>query len=563
MKRLIAAVAVSILVTAVAVYALRGDGGDSSETVPASAPSIDEMAERTGTDVMRLLTRGNVPGRSGNIALLPKPHFYLGPQTDLTNYDSATPVIFTSHPNPWSYLSRVPIILYGPGYVDQGARYYDSDVDLLDIAPTYARLMGMDEFKSQGDPLAKGVRYDLPPPRLIFTIMIDGGGWNVLRRHPGAWPNIREIASQGSLYMNASIGSAPAHTGPIHANLGTGYYPEAHRVAHNLYFQDANPEFLEKPTLGDLWDEATGNKAIVGTLSVLSNHLAMIGHGAQRGGGDRDIGVVWDDEVQSWYTNENYYELPDYLVPTDEERLAGYEDDMDRRDGFADGVWFQTPLEDIREGLRRASTPAFVRYQGDDMMEILANEPLGQDEVTDLFYLQLKSTDQAGHNWNMVNPEVGETVLESDRQIGRIKTELDRRVGAGNYVLMISADHGQQPVAQSVGGWMINSRELERDIIEEFGSEFRVRSHYVNALDPDEVDIEAVARWLGSYTIGQNIPDGIPGGDRVGRDRLDEPVFAGAFPVSYLADLTEAELGSFGDGRWPEGDLESRQPPGP
>lgn len=562
MRRVAAAAAVAVLVAAAAVYALR-DGGDDSSGTASAAPSLEEMGARSGTDVMRLLKRGNVPGRAGDLVLLPKPHFYLGPQTDLSNYDSAQPTIFTSHPNPWSYLSRIPIIFYGPGYVDEGERYFDTDVNLIDIAPTYARLMGLDDFESQGSPLAEGLNYDRPPPRLIFTIMIDGGGWNVLRQHPAAWPNIRDIASEGSLHMQATIGSAPAHTGPIHANLGTGFYPEAHRVAHNLYFQDANPEFLEKPTLGDLWDEANDNEPIVGTLSVLSNHLAMIGHGAAWEGGDRDIGVVWDDEEQSWYTNENLYELPDYLVPIDEDRLDSYEDDMDGRDGFNDGAWWDTPLEEIREGPRRSSTPAFVRYQGDDMMAILANEELGQDEITDLFYLQLKSTDQAGHNWNMVNPEVGEVLLESDRQIGRIKTELDRRVGPGNYVLMISADHGQQPLAQSVGGWMINSKELERDLIAEFDSDFRVRSHYVNALEPDEVDLDAVARWLGSYTIGENIPPGIPGADRVGPARLEELVFAGAFPVAWLADLPDEELGSFGAGRWPEGDLSSRQPPGP
>ncbi|MGH2699198.1 MAG: alkaline phosphatase family protein [Actinomycetota bacterium] len=561
MRRLVAAVVVAVLAAGAAAYALRQDD-DSSARERAQAPTLEKMAGDAGAQMMGMLKRGNVPGRSGDIALLPKPHFYLGPEGDLTNYETARPPTFTSHPNPWDYLARIPLVMYGPGFVEEGKRYFGKGIDLTDVAPTYARLLGMEDFQAQGRPLQRGIRYDRPPPRLIFTIMIDGGGWNVLRRHPESWPNIRAIAAQGTLYTGATIGSFPAHTGPIHANLGTGFFPEQHGVAHNLHFQNADPQFLERPSLGDLWDEANGNRPIVGTLSVLSNHLAMIGHGANRRGGDRDIGVVWNQDDQTWYTNETYYELPDYLVPLDSGRLKRYEKHMDGRDGFEDGVWFETPIGELRKGLRRASTPAFVRYQGDDMMAILANEELGRDDVTDLFYLQLKSTDQAGHAWNMVNPEVGETLYESDRQIGRIKAELDRRVGVGNYVLMIGADHGQQPLAQSVGGWMINSKELERDLIAEFDSDFTVRSHYVNAVEPHELDLEEVARWLGTYTIGDNIPRGIPGADRVGRGRLAERVFAGAFPIAYLGELTAEHVAGFGAGEWPEGDLTRRRPTG-
>jgi predicted AlkP superfamily pyrophosphatase or phosphodiesterase len=561
MRRLAVAVAVAVLAAGTAAYAL-WQRDDPSAGERSTETTLEEMGDAAGAQIMAMLTRGNVPGRSGDIALLPKPHFYLGPEGDLTNYESAHPNTFTSHPNPWDYIARIPLILYGPGFVEEGTRYSGRGIDLTDVAPTYARLLGMEDFEAQGRPLERGVRYDQPPPRLIFTIMIDGGGWNVLRQHPESWPSIRAIAEQGTVYTGATVGSFPAHTGPIHANLGTGYFPEQHGVAHNLHFQDADPRFLEQPTLGDLWDEANGNEPIVGTLSVLSNHLAMIGHGADRAGGDRDIGVVWDADDQTWYTNEAYYELPDYLVPLDSDRLERYEEDMDGRDGFEDGEWFGTPIEELRDGLRRASTPAFVRYQGDDMMAILANEEVGQGDVTDLFYLQLKSTDQAGHNWNMVNPQVGETLYESDRQIGRIKAELDRRVGVGNYVLMIGADHGQQPLAQSVGGWMINSRELERDLIAEFDTDFRVRSHYVNVVEPDEVDLEEVAIWLGAYTIGDNIPEGIPGADRVGRERHSERVFAGAFPIAYLDELTADDTAAFGDGEWPEGDLGARRPTG-
>src|SRR5688572_11563113 len=72
------------------------------------APTQDEMAEGIGTDVMRHLNRGHVPGRSGEIMLVPKPHNFLIGDWDLTTLGTDTPTLSTSHPNPWSYLARIP-----------------------------------------------------------------------------------------------------------------------------------------------------------------------------------------------------------------------------------------------------------------------------------------------------------------------------------------------------------------------------------------------------------------------------------------------------------------------
>lgn len=555
MKRLSLVAIVAVSVVVVAVVALNRD--DRTFEVE-SAPTFDEMADNIGAPVMQMIYNGNVPERTGEILLIPKPHFYLGIERDLETYETDTPETFTAHPNPWNYLARVPLIVYGPGRVLQGRRVFDQ-VDLTALAPTYARMLDVN-FKADGRPLPKGIDYEAPPPKLIFTIVIDGGGWNVLQEFPAAWPNIRKLASEGTLYQNALIGSYPAQTGSIHGNIGTGSYPRTHGVAYNFYFENADPRYLEVPTIGDVWDAQNGNEPIVGTMAVLSSHLAMIGHGAQLEGGDRDIGVIWDVDEQHWTTDEAYYEVPDYIADLDEARLTSYEEQLDERDGLIDDTWFGNDIPGLRDGVRRSSNPAFERYQGDDIMTVIVNEGLGQDELTDLFYVQFKAPDQGGHIWNMVEPEIEDIVAEADTQIGRLKKTLDARVGRGNYVLVITADHGQQPLAQAVGGWMINSNELERDVQRELGVEARVRSHQFNVTKANGVSIEEIARFLAAYTIGDNIPDGIPGEFRVGKSRRSELVFAGAFPTGYLEDLTEEDIKAFGDSKWKEGVLTIEAP---
>jgi Type I phosphodiesterase / nucleotide pyrophosphatase len=121
--------------------------------------------------------------------------------------------------------------------------------------------------------------------------------------------------------VNATLGSAPSITGALHATFGTGSYPREHGIPGNqmrgadakntdTWLQNADPRYLELPTVSELWDEQNGNRPIVATVSYEGWHLGMIGHGAQRHGGDKDIAVLWEAEDDNWFINEDYYELP-------------------------------------------------------------------------------------------------------------------------------------------------------------------------------------------------------------------------------------------------------------
>ena len=552
----VAVVGVSIA-AAVSLY-FAPDRTSSFDT--SASPNLAEMADRVGADVMQLVVDGNYPSRTGEILLVPTPNSFIGPATDFATIDTPRSSLYTAHPNPWDYLTQVPIVVSGPRYlgVEPGATISDP-VDLTDLAPTYARLLSAD-FPADGRPLP-GIDYGRQRPKLIFTVVIDGGGWNVLRQTPSSWPNLRGMMRNGVTYDNALIGSFPAHTAAIHANIGTGYYPRSHGVTHNFYGENADMQYLEKPTIGDVWDQRTGNRAVVGTLSVMSIHLPMLGHGAQQPGGDRDIGVIWDVEGERWTANEAFYELPSYLAEPDYPRLSRYEADLDLSDGFRDGRWFDNDISGLKEGARRYSTPAFERYEGDDVLEAIRNEGLGTDDVTDLFYVQIKSPDEGGHFWNMVNPEMDDIMSQADAQLERIKDALDRQVGADDYVMVVTADHGQQPQAQSVGGWIIDGKELEGDVQRAFDVKVSVRSHQLNVtsrVSPET--IEEIARFLGTYTIGDNIPEGARSAGRVSEARRAEGLFAGAFPTAWLWDLTLEDIGDFGASKYPEGDL---RPGGP
>ena len=585
-KRVLIVVAIALVAALGALYLLRPETG-----VPENAPTEAEMAADIGSHVMTTLYRGHVPGRSGEVMLVPKPHNFLIGEWDLTTLGSATPTMSTSHPNPWNYLARVPIIVHGPRWAPSGV-VDETETDIASLAPTYAEILGgVEGFETDVEPLP-GIERSSGPclrqpgrgdpcavlPKVIFTVVIDGGGWNALQQHADSWPFIDELRDSSVTYTNATIGSAPSITGALHATFGTGVYPIEHGIPGNqmrgedgentdTWLQDADPRYLDAPTVSELWDEQNHNEAVVGTVSYEGWHLGMIGHGAFRDGGDKDIAVLWeaqdpesDEPLNEWWINEDYYELPSYLQETDLATLEGYEDELDERDGLEDGAWYGKTIEQLREPLIRPGTPAFVRFTGDAVIDVMRNEDIGKDDVTDMFWVEMKMPDYAGHAWNMLEAEQEDVLRETDRQLARMKAELDRTVGRGNYVFAISADHGQQPLPDNYGGWRINSRELQRDIIDRFGEIVEkvtpVDVYFdLDAVEEEGVDLSDVARYLGTYTLGENIPEGRPGEDLVPEGRRDDLLFAGAFSTDYFRSLDPDEIESFGPGEYPEGDL--------
>ncbi|MFN2490529.1 MAG: alkaline phosphatase family protein [Actinomycetota bacterium] len=420
-------------------------------------------------EVLERVWRGYTPQRSGDVLTVEwAPNQFGG----------------VRHSTPWPYTQDVPLLLYGPGYIRRGATS-SRPVTVADIAPTFAELLRFEDFpRRDGRVLDEAL---LPRserngvPRLIFTLVWDGGGDNLLRRWPHAWPNLRRLTDRSTVYEDAAVGSSPSITPAIHATLGTGVFPARHgqpdmeiRIGDELRFvwQGASPQYLETKTLADLWDAARGNAPLVGVMARDTYHLGMIGHGAFLPEGDHDVAVFDDLAGTSFRTNEDFYSLPEYLRNSDglEEAI----DAVDLRDGKADRRWLGNRLVIDDPFLRY--TPVWPIYQSDRLADVLEGEGFGSDEIPDLFFTNYKGTDLAGHYWNLVEPEEEAVLREQDRQLEVLLGLLDRLVGRGNYVLALTADHGISPYPRVTGGWAIEGGEVTSDIERRFDDDGDERS---------------------------------------------------------------------------------------
>ena len=494
------------------------------------------------------LRRGFHPGRSPDVIPVPREPSFFGA------------FLGQSHSGPWDYLQEVPLVFYGPGFIrERGAFTPNREVTVADLAPTLAELIGTDApATAAGRTIAGVLRPEAQrpgAPRVVVTVVWDGGGNNVLEAWPNTWPNLARMMANGAA-PDATIGSSPSITPSVHATMGTGAWPKQtgivsinQRVGNRIStaYPGRSPHLLEAPTLADSYDLATGNRAEVGLVAFKFWHLGLIGHGAAFSGGDRDDAVIVS-KSEDLITNPDLYSLPEGLAGTPGLRQAVQRVDLD--DGKADLRWMgHKILDDPRA---RRDTPVWAIYQTRLIEALMRMKGYGRDEVPDLLYTNYKQPDEVGHVWNMLLPEMKPTLEYADAQLGRLERFLDRFVGRRRWVMVVTADHGQGVLPEETGAWPINMGELADDIGEHFGVDSEELLDGTSAggfwLDRDF----ALARGIGAadvsrFLVGYRIEDNVLADQEMPAQYLDrgrDLLFDAAFPAEAMGRVWACSRGS-------------------
>jgi predicted AlkP superfamily pyrophosphatase or phosphodiesterase len=481
-----------------------------------SCAELDLFIERT--------RRGYVPVRSSDIALIGHEPNYIGTPTAAV------------HTGPYDFLAEVPLIFYGPGVVEETGTVPQAPT-MADVAPTIARVIGFDGFEApDGSPLTTGLPVTRPAPRLVVTVVWDGGGWNTLREHPRSWPFLKSLIERGVSFENMTIGSTPSVTPPIHTTLGTGAFPRRHGIpnvkmttADDRYINPMelnSPEYIRSPSLGDVYDVARDNEPIVGVVATVNWHFGMIGKGTLAPGGDHDLAALFTS-TGTTFGDPDYFEIPTDLA--DETGLAQAAGSLDARDGARDETWRGHALD---PEVRYAS-PAYVEWFGARLRAAIDSRGFGRDQVPDLLFTNFKSIDDAGHRWGMTSREAGDVIAATDAELKRLVEHLDRTVGKGRWVLAVTADHGTSMFPEESGGWAVRGHDLREDLNRAFDLDEEPLFERVNsagiflnddAVARSKVDLREVGEWLLDYTALDNLYeiDEIPD---YYKDKADVPLF--------------------------------------
>jgi predicted AlkP superfamily pyrophosphatase or phosphodiesterase len=363
--------------------------------------------------------------------------------------------------------------------------------------------------------------------------------------------------SQGANYRNALTGSFPAVTACAHATIGTGTFPRSHGITGHNIRADANgsrktygepgnadPSDILVSTLADLHSASTGNAAWVGQIGYQVWHMGMLGFGGpDRGPDQKPVGVYWNEGAGGWAPhNPELFRLPTTMP--DEAVYGMHQADFATKEPSLTGPGWDRQF-DPKGGQSPCCSPPVVEYQHDLISATLGSEPIGEAGPS-LLYTTYKSPDYTGHIYNMYSNWEGLMLESVDEQLGKLEAELEG-LFPGEYVLIVTADHGQCPLPDDVDGVRLDPIQLTRVIEETFGAG---PASVVQNVWPSEVymnvkglrdagaSLDDVAAHIRTLTYRQNLGPYVPR-SAVEQELLNDPEFSAVFASTWLDRLED------------------------
>lgn len=294
-----------------------------------------------------------------------------------------------------------------------------------------------------------------------FDRLLRTGEWRV-----GQYPYAATITAVG----HAAIGSGepPARSG-ILAN--EWWRRDLDRPVRAEESEDGSPtsKWLRVPGLGDAVAAAgTGGKAV--SISLKSRAaILQLGHAGTAIWYDHKR-VAWTSMAPvPWLAAWNAERpisahLRDVWTPLPETpALAGVPDATRGEVGL---VGFGATFPHALAATPRPAEAVFATPLGNDLVldtatAAIEHEQLGADARPDLLIISLSASDYIGHAWGQESWESWDAALRLDRRLDHFLTDLDRKVGAGEWAMLVTSDHGASPMPESLHGGRITYEQVK------------------------------------------------------------------------------------------------------
>jgi predicted AlkP superfamily pyrophosphatase or phosphodiesterase len=337
--------------------------------------------------------------------------------------------------------------------------------------------------------LLTGVQAQEQPkkPKLVVGIIVDQMRQEYFYRFSDRFVanGLKRFSEQGFMMTNGHYNYIPTYTGPGHASVYTGTTPATHGViANNWYVRSLgrmiycaedstvtnvggtpengkiSPRNMLTTTITDELRLSTGKRSKTVAIAIKDR-------GASLPAGHTGDAYWYDDANGDWMTSTFYYttlpkwasdfnakKRPDYYLKQTWNTLFPIETYVnslpDNNDFEGPFIGKSTPtfpyvLDSLKEnnggyGLV-ASTPFGNSLTLDFAYAAIEGEKLGQRDVTDFLAVSFSSPDYIGHRFGPSSVEVEDNYLRLDRQLEEFFNYLDQKIGKGEYLVFISADH--------------------------------------------------------------------------------------------------------------------------
>jgi predicted AlkP superfamily pyrophosphatase or phosphodiesterase len=298
-------------------------------------------------------------------------------------------------------------------------------------------------------------------PGLVLTVVIDQFRYDYLTRFRAEYKGgFERLLTGGAVFTSASYIHMPTITAPGHATILSGALPSVSGIIANDWFdREENAPVTsvsDKSTrlLGGS-PGATGsspNRLLVSTiadeLKIASPKSHTIGVSYKDRAAILPVGrtadaAYWFDTKSGSFVSSSFYfdALPAWAKEFDAPHAA---------DKYKGAAWLnhRTPADSTLY-TKLEATPFANELVAAFAERALAAEKLGTHEGTDLLLVSFSGNDYIGHDYGYESPEAHEISLLTDRLLDHLFQAAERQAGAGNVLVVLTADHGAAPLPEA------------------------------------------------------------------------------------------------------------------
>lgn len=280
-------------------------------------------------------------------------------------------------------------------------------------------------------------------PKLVVGIVVDQMRWDYLSRYYEHFTDggFRRLIDQGYSCNNCLINYLPTVTAIGHTSAYTGSTPAFHGICGNNFAIDGRKVYCTTDTTVDVVGTDNQKKGQMSPRNLLATTIGdqlrlhtdfrskVIGvsykdRAAILPAGHSANGAYWLDTKYVQFITSTYYmpELPEWAKQYNQQLKKNKE--------------AQKLGKDI--GL----SPICGTVTTDMAIAALKGEQLGRGESTDMLCVSYSQTDVIGHEYGTRGERTDAAYLRLDKDLARLLSALDEQVGAGNYLVFLTADHG-------------------------------------------------------------------------------------------------------------------------
>lgn len=352
-------------------------------------------------------------------------------------------------------------------------------------------------------------------PKLIIGITVDQMRYDYIDKYWSDFADggFRRLVNDGFFCRNLHYNYMPTFTGPGHASIFTGTTPAYHGIIQNDWYERSSgkmiycssdttvngvgtpgaagkmsPQYLTASTIGDAMQLFFNERSKV-------FGIAMKDRGAILPAGRTADAAYWfvGGEEGVWATSSWYMsELPAWVKKFNESGKATsymnsqwnlFKDPSVYDESMVDNNAHETPFKGTLKPVFPYDLSALKSMNGNyDLIKatpygnaltidfakaLIESEGLGKDVFSDMLCMSFSSTDYIGHQFGIHAMETQDCYLRLDALLEEFLKYLDTAIGAGNYLIFLSADHGGAPTPSytlkskaSAGYWRSENLEV-------------------------------------------------------------------------------------------------------